>query len=130
MPEILRLILVLVTRKDRKRVEEQNRLRAQLLVFIRPANEIELDPAEESRLISSALQVIRDELSHPDSAVVTDYSLYKGRDGGCVACVEVESPNPEKQRVINYFAAEMDDAGKVVAHELLEGDPTNRTESK
>lgn len=121
--ELIHILAKILGRREEKRAEADARLRETVMRPVRAGAEFELDQDEESRAINVVDAHVREHVSSPETARVTDYAIYEPTEMGLPVYAEVESTNVLGERVTNRFVVVLNRAMGVEGCLVCQADP-------
>lgn len=123
MFELLHVFMWLFNRRVRKEAEEEGRRREWCLHPLRYGPESAFEPAYQEHVMGAVKVVVREHVSEPETAEVTDYTFYGPTDCGVAVWVEMESTNVVGDRARNHFVVHITDIGLIDACIAFDYDP-------
>ena len=123
MLKFVYLLSWFLDRRARKRAEAVERRRDWIMHPLRFGEEMELDPDDEARVMNAVEASVREHVSDPETAEVTDYAFYGPTESGVAVFVEMESTNVVGERARNRFVLLMRRDASVEGCLILDHDP-------
>jgi hypothetical protein len=121
--ELIHILAKILGRREEKRAEADARLREAVMRPVRAGAEFELDQDEEERTMAVVDAHVREHVSSPETARVTDYAIYEPTELGVPVYAEVESTNVLGERVTNRFVVVLNRAMGVEGCLICQADP-------
>src|SRR4051812_42394103 len=103
MFELIHIVLRILGRRWEKQAEAAAVRSERVMGPVRAGAEIELDEDEEARVLTAVDAAVREHVSLPETAQVTDYAFYEPTEYGMSVYAEVESTNIAGDRMTNHF---------------------------